>query len=243
MNKAYLSKLAYEPLTEYLRQQGYELHFMTGENSPVYDAVKPHADIHMCRLGVWEKPEIFMGNPAKLRENYPGNIRYNAICTGKYFIHNLKHTDPELIQHAMQWHKAIHHPTENATDTLVLIDVPQGYTRCCCLPVDDSAFITSDMGIAKALAAANADVLLIEKGHIFLPGFDYGFIGGCAGHLISATDSASADAGVNRIILFNGDLSCHPAYWRMDIFLREHNVTPVFFEKHPLTDIGSILTT
>lgn len=238
MNKAYLSKLAYEPLIEYLKHEDYELHFITGDNSPVYNAVKTHADIHMCRFGVWEKPEIFMGNPAKLTENYPGNIRYNAICTEKYFIHNLKYTDLELIQHAKQWHKAIH----SSTDTLIFIDVPQGYTRCCCLPVDDSSFITSDMGIAKALVAANADVLLIEKEHILLPGFDYGFIGGCAGHLISVPGSASTDAGVNRIILFNGDLSMHPDHIRINAFLSERGITPIFFKEYPLTDIGSILT-
>lgn len=229
MNKAYLSKLAYEPLIEYLKHEDYELHFITGDNSPVYNAVKTHADIHMCRFGVWEKPEIFMGNPAKLTENYPGNIRYNAICTGKYFIHNLKYTDPELIRHARQWHSATRRPTEDETDTLIFIHVSQGYTRCCCLPVDDSSFITSDMGIAKALVAANADVLLIEKGYILLPGFDYGFIGGCAGHF------------VNRIILFNGDLSHHPDYLQIDAFLRERHVTPIFFQNYPLMDIGSIL--
>lgn len=275
--KAYLSNLAGKPLTEYLEKQGYELHFMTGANSPVYNAVKTHADIHMCRLGVWDNVDCFIGSPDKLTSHYPGNIIYNAICTNQYFIHNLKHTAPELLIAAGEWKSARSGSAKswkgapvsssecsgsaelcNSSCGFSFVDVPQGYTRCCCLPVDDTSFITSDQGIAKALKAADADVLVIEKGHILLPGFDYGFIGGCAGHVWAdqpADDDPSpdlphaeaADTGISskkkhRAIVFNGDLSAHPSFDAIETFIQDRNIDIVFFREYPLTDIGSILT-
>jgi len=124
-----------------------------------------------------------------------------------------------------------------------LVDVPQGYTRCCCLPVDDTSFITSDRGIEKALTAAGADVLLIEKGHIELPGFEYGFIGGCAGHVIMPPGDTSYDYNGHMVptILFNGDLSKHPNFESIIRFINERKIDIAYFEDYPLTDIGSIL--
>ncbi len=221
MKKVYLSADVHPALTSYLTEQGYAIELVHHEGI-TYDPVNTHPDIFMCRFGVWEMPHIFPGNLDKIQPKYPGNIIYNAVCTGKYFIHNLKHTDQELLVAAKVW-----------KEDLILIDVPQGYARCCCLPIDDNSFITSDQGIAKALSSAGADVLIIEKGHIVLPGFDYGFIGGCGGHLL---------VDGNKTIIFNGDLSAHPAYHKMANFIHERNIDIIYFEDYPLTDIGSILT-
>ena len=122
-----------------------------------------------------------------------------------------------------------------------MVDVPQGYSRCCCLPVDDTSFITSDRGIEKALTAAGADVLLIEKGHIELPGFDYGFIGGCAGHIMVPSNDDSC-YGERQAILFNGDISSHPDYERITAFINERGIDITYFKDYQLTDIGSIIT-
>ncbi len=269
--KVYLSYLAGEPLISYLKMSGFSPVLLDGTRSPVYTEVSAHADIHMCRLGLWDEPELFIGNTSKLGRNYPGNIIYNAVCTGKYFIHNLKYTDPELLRAACS----------RSNDKLIKIHVPQGYTRCCCLPVDDSSFITSDAGIAGALQKAGAhiiqsddyiprgshtpgagshivrsgncvpeicasdphcagdscfsdiEVLLISKGSIALPGFDCGFIGGCAGH-IKVNDKST--------IVFNGNLSAHPDYKKIAAFIHDRDIDIRFFEDYPLTDIGSILT-
>lgn len=243
--KAYFSALAGKSLTDFLSAKDFEPVLLTGiapdgNHSPVYEAVSTHADIHMCRLGLWEGPHIFMGNVSKLGKNYPGNIIYNAVCTGKYFIHNLKYTDRALLKAAQEWHAKTF-----PAGKLHTISVPQGYTRCCCLPVDDSSFITSDEGIANALKGTDAQVLLIERGHILLPGFDYGFIGGCAGHL-TLEDSAAPDAGgepqTRRIIVFNGDLAAHPDFHEMKDFIENRGAEVVYFRDFPLMDIGSILT-
>ena len=242
--KAYLSQLAAKPLTDYLIKNGFETVTLSGSiadgrPSPVYDAISTHTDIYMCRLGLWENAALFKGDPNRLGNSYPEDIIYNAVCTGKYFVHNLKYTDPDLMRAAEEWHAA-----SFPGCYLRFVSVPQGYTRCCCLPVDDSSFITSDEGIAKALTAAGAEVLIIEKGHIALPGFDYGFIGGCAGHLsIPAVPNCIDDpVKTRKVIVFNGDLSAHPDFEAIAAFIEERGIEPVYFRGCPLTDIGSILT-
>lgn len=223
----YLSSLADKRLTEYLSDNGFTLQLLDGGGSPVYKEVSTHADIHMCQLGLWENSRIFPGNMEKLGNNYPGNIIYNAVCTGKYFIHNLKYTDSLLLTAAEKWQRQ-----SNPSAELKKLHVSQGYTRCCCLPVDDSSFITSDEGIARTLEDTDADVLLIKKGSIALSGFDYGFIGGCAGHLILCG---------KRTIVFNGDLQAHPDYKKIAAFIKDRDIDIISFTGYPLTDIGSIL--
>lgn len=232
--RVFLSRLAGRPLIQYLKEHNLEPVLLTGTMAdgtvtPVYDAVSTHADIHMCRLGLWEKSTLFSGNTGRLSSHYPGNIIYNAVCTGKYFIHNLKHTDPELMEAAEKWH------LENYPEAppLTAVNVPQGYTRCCCLPVDDNSFITSDEGIANAMGDSDADILLIQKGNILLPGFDYGFIGGCGGHLMQKGQ---------RIIIFNGNLENHPDFKKITAFIKDRDIDIVYFKDYPLTDIGSILS-
>lgn len=223
----YTSALANKSLTGYLIQKGFALRLLNGDDSPVYNEVSTHADIHMCQLGLWEKSQLFPGNTKKLGRNYPGNIIYNAVCTGKYFIHNLRYTDPQLLEAAKLWHE-----TSFPGQPFIKIDVKQGYTRCCCLPVDDSSFITSDRGIARSLEKTGACVLTIREGNIALPGFDYGFIGGCAGHII---------IDGRRTVIFNGNLSSHPDYEKIAAFIKDRDIDLKFFEDHTLTDIGSIL--
>ena len=91
----YLSRLASPSLQRFLQSNGFQLKSL---NVPVvYPEISTHADILLCQLGLWEKAQVFHGDPEKLTRNYPGNIRYNAVCTGKYFIHNLRYTDPDLL--------------------------------------------------------------------------------------------------------------------------------------------------
>ena len=109
--KAYISKNATEQLLKYLKSNDCEIVFTHCDR--VHDAIKDHPDIQLCRL----KNEIYQGDTDKLSEVYPSDIRYNAACTGKYFIHNLKYTDSDLLKKA-----------EN--EGLILINVKQGYSKC-----------------------------------------------------------------------------------------------------------------
>lgn len=155
---------------------------------------------------------------------------------------------PEIIE-ADPDHELEHLLSQN--EYMKVIGVNQGYTRCTCLPVDNNSFITSDEGLAKVLEGQGADVLQISPGHILLPGFDYGFIGGCAGHIYvkgfleniypEDIDPESNVPMEQRAIIFNGDLTSHPDSDRIIDFIQTRNILPVYFTDYPLEDIGSIL--
>lgn len=220
----YLSRLAAKPLQDFLQQNGFPLQHC--DIPVVYPEISTHADILLCQLGLWEKARIFHGDPSRLTRNYPGNIRYNAVCTGNYFIHNLQYTDPDLL-------KAAESKAQEEGEDFCKIHVKQGYTRCSLLPVDDRSFLTSDAGIAKALQSYDVDVLLIRPGHIRLPGFSYGFIGGCCGGLPLGNG--------RRSLVVNGNIAAHPDYKKIAAFLKDRDLELFYLEDTPLTDIGSIL--
>lgn len=59
--------------------------------------VSSHPDIRMCRLGISDDAPIVFAETGELGTEYPEDIRYNACCTGKYFIHKLKETSLSAI--------------------------------------------------------------------------------------------------------------------------------------------------
>ena len=109
------------------------------------------------------------------------------------------------------------------------VDVRQGYARCSSAVVDGRSVITADPGIAAALMKlGDVDVLTVEPGHVLLPGFDYGFIGGASGR-------------VGDELIFSGDLSAHPDFRAIEAFADQRGVRLKCFPEFPLTDIGSII--
>lgn len=149
-----------------------------------------------------------------LSDKYPGNISLNALITKTHFIHNTKYTDPNLL--SSQSNKKI-------------INVSQGYTKCSVLPISDTAFITSDLGICKSLIHEGFDVLLIPPGDISLPSLDYGFIGGTGGMISS-----------NTLALF-GDLNSFKYGDEVKSFLYKHEIEYISLRKGKLIDRGSLL--
>lgn len=239
MKQVYLSEWAGKPLVEYLKKAGYHINFIR-QNNYVDHRISTHADLFMCQFGLWNEAGLFLGDAEKLGTDYPKDIIYNAVCTRDYFVHMLTESDPDMMQAMMLWRKTIVHRTDD-TEQMKIIGVSQGYSRCTCLPVDNRSFITADVGLANALESQDASVLTIKPGSILLPGFDYGFIGGCAGHIYidNLTDS---DGPKQRAIIFNGDLSRHPDFEKISDFIKSRNIYPIYFEEYPLEDIGSILS-
>ena len=180
-----------------------------------------HPDIRLCKLGTRDESPIFHGNTKRLGFEYPDDVRYNACCTGRYFIHNLKYTAPELLH-------ACHLTVSGSEEVLTTVHVPQGYARCSIVPVTETAIITYDQGITKACRKAGLEVLLIRPGHVLLPGYPEGFIGGTCGR-------------IGNRILFNGDLSAHPDFEAIQTFIEGRGLSCVWFDSYPLTDIGSII--
>ena len=178
-----------------------------------------HPDMFMCKMGVSDDSEIisyFMQNETRLSSEYPKDIPFNAACTGKYFIHNLKYTAPVLLKRAEEL-------------GLEPVDVRQGYAKCSTVIVDEDSVITYDRGLGKACTEAGMNVLLITPGHILLPGYDTGFIGGASGR-------------VGNTVIFNGDLSSHPDHEKIVRFIEERGLDVRWFPEWPLTDIGSIIS-
>lgn len=211
MSRIYISEHASPRLTEYLTEKGHELCVM-GSNPAlnVDPAIICHPDILHCHL---KDGYVFHGDPLTLGPSYPYDVPYNACSTGRYFIHNLKHTSPELLAEAGRL-------------GLETVHVAQGYTRCSVLPVDKGSIITSDRGVAAS--CTQLDVLLITPGHILLPGYNTGFIGGTGGR-------------VGNEMLFNGDLSAHPDFLNIKDFIESRGIRCLWFSDIPLTDIGSII--
>ena len=72
-------------------------------------------------------------------------------------------------------------------------------------------------------------MLKIQKGFISLPGYDYGFIGGCCGKLSK------------NILAFTGKIESHPDYNNIKDFCRNYNVNVLSLTNDDLLDIGGIL--
>ena len=156
-----------------LRSKGYDI-IKCPLTTKVYEGISGHPDIQLCIL---EKGKILVHkdinndfkasilasgaeiyeSEASLTRAYPGDIILNALCTEKYFIHNLKYTDKRL---------------KSMICEREMIDVNQGYTKCSILPINEKAFITNDPSIKLALKAYDIKDLLLPYGDILLPGFN-----------------------------------------------------------------------
>lgn len=124
-----------------------------------------HPDIHPQFLISAEKFTDIVQCSTKLGIAYPDDIPYNIACTGDTALHKKKSTDKTILEYF-------------AKRGITVIDTKQGYSKCSTMIVDDNSIITADRSIYSAALNAGMDSLLISHGHIDLPGYDYGFIGG-----------------------------------------------------------------
>ena len=214
MDKVYISENANSILINYLISVGLDVEFITPPPH-ISTGIAAHPDIYMCKLGVTDDSPVFFGSPDSISEKYPGDIIYNAVCSGKYFIHKLSETSPDLLKAAKDM-------------GMKVINTRQGYSKCSTAVIDENSFITSDKAIALPLEAEEADVLLIEKGYIKLRGYDTGFIGGTCGR-------------IGDTVVFNGNLATHPDFESIKNFIECRGLSVKYFEEYQLEDIGSII--
>ena len=73
------------------------------------------------------------------------------------------------------------------------------------------------------------EVLEIKAGFIELEGFSEGFIGGAAFKIASDR------------LAFTGTLDRHPEKTRIESFLLDHGVLPVYLTKNSIFDVGSVI--
>ena len=151
-----------------------------------------------------------------LNRNYPEDISYNVAVTGNFAIHNFNHTDPVLKNLLLK-------------EGYTLVQVSQGYAKCSVCPVAPGALITADEGIYRAVLPYGIDALLISSGHVRLPGFPYGFLGGATGLL------------QKNLLAVCGTLSRHPDRLKIYEFLNKYAVKILELHDREPEDIGSIL--
>ncbi len=159
------------------------------------------------------------GAPIRLIEKeygseYPHDVLLNALPLGKRLFCNTKAVAKELLASGFE---ACH--------------VNQGYTKCSALPLGNDALITADAAIASRAKECGVDVLQIEKGHISLFGYDYGFLGGCA-----SFDPRAA----LRSVFFCGDVLKHPDGMKIQAFCHAYGFETVNLSTQPLCDVGTI---
>ncbi len=230
MKKAVIASKLSEYATEYLKNENYDI--LTFHENPNIDSrVAHHTDLSFFYDGI---DTLFIAKEMTeyidllnrycknivvinkwLKKDYPGDVLLNCVCTGKNFICNSETVSTEIFDKMKK-------------SGYNIINVNQGYAKCSVIPVDDDAIITDDDSIYRECTKSGLDVLKISKGSVFLPGFEYGFIGGTAGKI-------SPDK-----IIFNGDIVAHSDYKEIDLFLKKYGVNSISF-KGVLEDIGSII--
>ena len=217
MDTVLISSCASNELKEALTENGCAL-MSVGPCEAVSEPISSHPDIYMCKLGTAPKSPVFKGDADLLGPEYPSDVLYNAVITEKFMICNTSTVSPDLMNAAKELYPDIK-----------VIHVAQGYTKCKMVVVDESHFITEDEGIYKALSSEDeAECLLISAGHVELPGYKRGFIGGASGR-------------IGDEIWFNGDLSAHPDAENIVNFICGCGLTASWITDKPLVDIGSII--
>lgn len=194
----------------------------------VYKSISGHPDIFMCQGA--EGLVVAPGLPTELHailaetgirlitghsnpgKAYPESAGYNAVVTDECIIHNLKITDPAIVE-AFPNRKHLH--------------VNQGYTRCNLLALDNHHFITSDRGIEKVLTLEKKSVLYVDPVPVRLRGQKHGFFPGCCG---IAGDE----------VLIAGGLSYHPDGDEITTFIHEAGFAFRELYNGSLTDVGGI---
>jgi len=188
--------------------------------------VKGHVDMMLFRHGdrVIYEPEL--ENIANLlRQNEYICIKGENIKSGKYpkdIIYNACAVDDSIIHYKGR--------IESKIKKLKLRHLPvsQGYAKCSIIPVDKRAIITSDSKIRDIWINRGREGLLVKPGHVKLPGYKTGFIGGAS--------------GVNdRVVFFVGNLKHHPDGDKIRDFIRRRGKGVIELYDGPLYDVGTVM--
>ena len=150
-----------------------------------------------------------------LGKSYPHDARLNAVSIGNHLITNTKTVAKEILEISEK-------------QGFYTQNVNQGYPNCSILKINDENIITADAGIARKLEALGINALLITPGHISLPPYAYGFIGGASG----------VDG---KTVYFLGDIMTHPDGKKITEFIENLGMKAVSLDSGELQDMGGIV--
>ncbi len=153
----------------------------------------------------------------RLAERYPDDIAFNFATLGTRVVGRADKMAKRMSKYLQK------HGFE-------LINVKQGYAKCSTVVLGESAAITADKHIAKAMQESGADVLKIlnSQSAVKLEGYDYGFLGGACGVFEST-------------VYFTGSLDQHPNGAEIKTFCQSHGFDIISLSQNQLTDIGGII--
>jgi len=173
-----------------------------------------HPDIDLSFIKKIEKIANIIICKTKLGKDYPRDIPYNIACTGHMAIHRQESTDETILQYFLQ-------------NGVTVINAAQGYSKCSTLIVDDTSLITADKNIHLSAKSFGLDSLLVSRGHIDLPGYNYGFIGGASGKFLDT-------------IYLTGTIDKHPDKDMIHQFIESKNMKIKILSDQKIIDSGSI---
>ena len=218
---AYLSENADKRIIDALGREGYSVRALAPFGA-LSEPVSTHADMLLLAVGdrIFKHENYMLeGDFSNIRDpmsaKYPFDVPLNIAIVGKHAILNEKHASKTVLDYLSSNGFAIHH-------------VAQGYAHCSSCIVSENALITADEGIFEVAKRIGIDALKIGAGHISLPPYDYGFIGGASG--VS-----------ERAVYFCGSLKYHPDGDKIRLFVENHGKKVVELLDAPLSDIGGIL--
>ncbi len=225
--KAYTSQNADNRIKQALEREGFEVEALMGYEALTHP-VDTHADMLLLCVGDtvfapqnYEIPASLSASHkvVKIEENisarYPFDVALNVAIVGKNVFCNEKYASKTVLNHLKENGYTVHH-------------IAQGYAHCSSCIVNDNALISADSTIVQAAQKTGVDALQIRHGHISLPPYEYGFIGGSCG----STEST---------VYFCGSLSHHPDGENIRAFIERHGKQVVELTKEALCDVGGIL--
>lgn len=172
-----------------------------------------HPDLSASFISTIEKQAEVTICPTRLIKDYPGDVPYNIACAGPLAFRHSSGADP-VIEEYLKSRK------------VAAVGVSQGYAKCSSLIVDDESIITADVSIHRAATSRGVASLLISAGHIDLPGYGYGFVGGATGLC-------------EDMVLCAGSLLHHPDYVSIVDFIEERGKKIVPLGRMPAVDLGT----
>lgn len=224
---AYLSKNADKKIVDTLKQEGFDIVSLAPFRA-LCEPTDTHADMLLCSVGdrIFKHGEYeiecseaegekFVGVWEQMGEKYPHDVLLNIAVVGKNAFCNVKHSSATVLEYLKENGIAVHH-------------VEQGYAHCSTCIVSEKAIITADEGIAIATREVGIDALKISAGHISLPPYGYGFIGGASGMC-------------GDKVYFCGSLKLHPDGESIRAFINAHGKEVIELCDAPLSDVGGIL--
>ncbi len=143
---------------------------------------------------------------------YPADAGLCALSVGDMVFHNQKLSAPEILSSSTHF-----------------TDVRQGYAKCAVCVVSESASISADIGMARAMRQKGIDVLNIRAGFVSLAGFNEGFIGG-------SCFKFSSDK-----LVFLGNIPRHPDFFKISSFLARNRVDIICLKADDIFDMGSVI--